>query len=77
MVKLTLELPTEFLELCRNDVTDPEIVLKNFIADLCSIENSPSDPRTDGYGSTGPEPRRLARWYYARVGYPFSERRPK
>ena len=68
---VTLELPPEFLELCEADRTEPETVLRGFIADLCEIRNYASAPREDGYCSNGSDERMLARQYYERVGYPY------
>lgn len=63
---ITLELPPEFIELCRQDDVQPEAVLRGFIADLC-IDN---DLRTDGYGNNGGEAALRAMTYYVGVGYP-------
>ena len=49
---LKLTLPVEFLDLCEEYHTDPETVLRGFIADLCGIRNRASDPRPDGLCST-------------------------
>jgi hypothetical protein len=65
---ITLELPPEFIALCRQDDVQPEAVLRGFIADLC-IDNS-LEPRTDGYGNSGSEARLTALAYYVCVGYP-------
>ncbi|MES9906143.1 MAG: hypothetical protein ABW168_26125 [Sedimenticola sp.] len=68
---LTIELPQEFIELCKEDQIEPEQVLRGFIADLCEIMNWQSNPREDGYSSNGSDERRIAREYYERVGYPY------
>lgn len=68
---ITIELPIEFVELCKADGVDPELVLKGFIADLSEIMNWASDPREDGYSSNGSDERMKAREYYDRVGYPY------
>jgi hypothetical protein len=34
---ITLDLPAEFLELCKQDNVFPDTVLRGFIADLCAI----------------------------------------
>ncbi len=68
---ITLELPAEFIALCEEDGTDPQTVLRGFIADLCEIMNWASDPREDGYCSNGSDERMMARAYYERVGYPY------
>jgi hypothetical protein len=69
--KITLTLPAEFIELCKEDKTDPETVLRGFIADLCEIISWADRPRTDGYNSNGSDERGMARAYYERVGYPY------
>lgn len=69
--RITLDLPPEFIELCQNDKTDPETVLRGFIGDLCGIVNFLANPREDGYGSNGSDEREMARAYYERVGYAF------
>jgi len=66
---VTLKLPDEFIELCREDGVTPETVLRGFIADLCEIMNYIDDPRADGYSSNGSDERDMARSYYDRVGY--------
>jgi len=71
MKQITLELPEEFIALCKADGTDPQTVLRGFIADLCGIINWANDPRADGYSSHGSDERSLARAYYERVGYPY------
>ncbi len=80
-MKLNLELPQEFIELCERDGVSPETVIKGFISDLCGIMNwaypDPSQgrmPRSnpkDGYSSNGSDERRMAYEYYERVGYPY------
>ncbi len=69
--KITLELPREFIDLCKEDDADPEMVLRGFIADLAGIMNWAANPRKDGYGSNGSDEREMARAYYERVGYPY------
>ena len=68
---ITLELPPEFVALCKGDNVPPEVVLRGFIADLAEIMNWASAPRADGYSSNGSDERGLAREYYERVGYPW------
>jgi hypothetical protein len=70
-VKITIELPQEFIELCHLDGVKPETVLRGFIADLCGIMNWAKSPRADGYSSNGSDERTRAREYYERVGYPY------
>ena len=62
--RVTLELPAEFIALCKQDKTEPAIVLRGFIADLCALELAEA-----GYLSNGTSARLLARWYFAGVGY--------
>ena len=69
--RITLELPPEFIALCKADGVEPEVVLHGFIADLAAIMNWASNPRADGYGSNGSDERRMAMEYYERVGYPW------
>lgn len=69
--EITIELPQEFIELCKQDKVEPETVLRGFIADLAEIMNWASDPREDGYSSNGSDERMKAREYYDRVGYPY------
>lgn len=73
--KLTLELPTEFIERCAADGVTPETVLRGFIGDLCGIVNWAANPRADGYSSNGSDERMMARDYYERVGYPYWNRK--
>jgi hypothetical protein len=56
---ITLQLPTEFLELCRYDMVAPEKVLRGFIADLCGLVGQPP-----GYYSHDSGDRDRARSYY-------------
>lgn len=70
-MQVNINLPEEFVEHCKRDCVDPELVLRGFIADLCGIVSWASAPRKDGYSSNGSDERSLAREYYERVGYPF------
>ncbi len=67
---LSLELPAEFVGMCRKDGVEPETVLRGFIADVAGITSWVSNPRSDGYVSNGSDERGLAMEYYERVGYP-------
>ena len=69
--RITLDLPVEFIGLCQKDKTDPETVLRGFIADLCGIISFANNPRQDGYSSNGSDEREMAWAYYERVGYSF------
>ncbi len=70
---LKIELPEEFINLCSVNCTNPEEVLRGFIADVSQIMNWASDPREDGYSSNGSDERRLAWEYFERVGYPYRQ----
>jgi hypothetical protein len=59
---LTLRLPEEFLERCRDCNTDPAVVLRGFIADLCGLQSG-------GYITNGSDERDLASRYFRRCGY--------
>lgn len=72
--EIKLNLPEEFIELCKEDGVEPERVLRGFIADLCQLTSWQSNPRTDGYCDNGSDERMMARQYYERVGYPFWHR---
>jgi hypothetical protein len=72
--RVTLELPEEFIALCKADQVEPEFVLRGFIADLCELISWQSAPRTDGYNSNGSDERMYAQQYYERVGYPYWHR---
>lgn len=75
-VRVTIELPAEFVELCKHDKVKPETVLCGFIADLCAIVSWAHAPREDRYCSNGSDERDMARAYYDRVGYPWWHRDP-
>ena len=74
--RITLDLPPEFIEICKIDGIEPETVLRGFIADLAGIVNWASQPRADGYSSNGSDERGLAMAYYERVGYPWWHKQP-
>lgn len=69
--RLTLALPAEFVILCQNHHTTPEIVLRGFIADVSGIMNWAANPREDGYGSNGSDERDKAWAYFDRCGYGY------
>ena len=69
--RVTIDLPPEFVVLCKADGIEPIVVLRGFIADLAEIMNWADAPRADGYSSNGSDERRMAREYYERVGYPW------
>lgn len=68
---IDLDLPPEFVDLCKRHGVAPEFVLRGFIADLCGLVIWMHKPRHDGYCSNGPDQRAYARRYYERVGYPW------
>lgn len=55
--------PLEFFELCIRIRSDPETVLKSFIADVCHLSSTPELPRADANMSSGTETKRKARDY--------------
>lgn len=69
-MKIAVELPEEFLALCKSDNVDPNTVLRGFIADVSGIINW-GGKRQDGYSSNGSDEREMAYAYYKRVGYPY------
>ena len=62
--RVTLNLPAEFVELCEYDMVAPEKVLRNFIADVCSIDRIGDDPMTDVYLCNSGEACQKAKLYY-------------
>ena len=75
--RITLDLPPEFIALCKADNVPPEVVLRGFIADLAEIISWADNPRADGYSSNGSDERRYAMEYYERVGYPWLFKPPR
>ena len=66
--RVTLDLPAEFLELCEYDLVSPDAVLREFIADLCSISSVGTSPdQSDRYQRNAPEDIDRARAYYDRI----------
>ncbi len=63
-MKLNINLPQEFVDLCKDDGVEPEVVIRGFIADLMNL-------RGDDYNSNGSDERMMAQAYYERVGYPY------
>jgi hypothetical protein len=61
---LSLQVPREFVQLCDRFKLHPATVLRDFIADLCALQNPASRPREDGYGSSGSDERLLAQAYF-------------
>ena len=60
---IPVAVPLEFFELCSRMRTDPETVLKGFIADVCSLASTPELPRADANMNHGTEAKRKARDY--------------
>lgn len=71
--RVTLTLPEEFVILCANHHTTPEIVLRGFISDVAGIVSWAANPRQDGYNSHGSDERELAFAYFDRCGYGYLE----
>lgn len=65
--RLSLDLPAEFLELCREFKQSPERVLRGFIADAADLQNYAANPRADGFNSNGSDERSLAYGYLLRA----------
>ena len=64
---LTIELPVEFVELCRSYNMQPGEDIRQFVADAACIMNLASNPRPDGYSSSGSDERTLAMEYMHRA----------
>jgi hypothetical protein len=64
---LSLQVPREFVQLCDRFKLHPAVVLCDFIADLCALQNPAFRPREDGYGSSGSDERLLAQAYFERA----------
>jgi len=64
---LSLQVPREFVHLCDQFKLHPATVVRDFIADLCALQNPASRPREDGYGSSGRDERLLAQAYFERA----------
>jgi hypothetical protein len=62
MRTVSLVLPDEFLELCAEVKTDPAVVIRGFIADLCDL-------REGDYWTNGGDERDHAEQYFERCGY--------
>lgn len=63
-VRVTLELPEEFLKLCAYDLVRPERVLSEFVADVCSVSRLASDDCATTFICNGAEDRDRAAAYY-------------
>jgi hypothetical protein len=65
--ELTIKVPLEFFNLCKDFDETPEGVLRGFIADVCGLQSLTSFPREDGYSSHGSDERRMAYDYLERA----------
>ncbi len=54
-------IPEEFASMCKRHNVTPELVIRQFIRDLCHLE-----------GTSGSDERLYAQLYYERCGYAFS-----
>lgn len=65
---LTIAVPPEFRELCRQYALSPKDVLQGFIADAAGLSNMINTlPRADGYSSNGSDERDMAEAYLGRA----------
>lgn len=62
-----IEVPPEFYELCEEYGVTVDLVLRGFIADVCSLSNSTALPREDSYSSNGSDERDMAADYFNRA----------
>jgi len=62
--RLELDIPNDFLARCEQALCDPQLVLKAFISDLCSLSSQFERPREDGYSNNGPAAIELANHYF-------------
>jgi hypothetical protein len=62
-----LELPREFIELCKRNGCNPKKVLEGFVSDSSELSSVFERPREDGYANNGPEPVTLADRYFSCV----------
>jgi hypothetical protein len=63
----TISLPDEFLLLCEQYGLTPLQAFRDFVADVCGIENYCTSPRTDDYNSNGSDEKGMARAYFDRA----------
>lgn len=64
---LTLDVPSEFVDLCTQFRATPVEVLRGFIADAADLKNFMAAPRADGYSSNGSDERTMAYDYIQRA----------
>lgn len=70
---VTIDVPPEFFDLCRQFKQEPETILRGFIADACGLMNYVKEPREDGYSSNGSDERTYASDYIERAWAPFRD----
>jgi hypothetical protein len=68
---VTINVPTEFFNLCGEYGLSPEQVLRGFIADACGLMNYIKEPREDDYSSNGSDERSMAYDYIERAYAPL------
>lgn len=66
-VKLDLDIPPEFEEVCSAVGKSPAELLRGFIADAAGIRNSVATPRADRFNSNGSDERDMAESYIERA----------
>jgi hypothetical protein len=66
-IPVTLRIPPEFIQQCREVRRTPEEVLRGFIADLAGLQSYISKPRADGYSSNGSDERTYAEQWLDRA----------
>ena len=64
---VTINVPSEFVDICAEFQQSPDSVLRAFIADSAGLMNFFSCPRADGYSSNGSDERDLAEQYLERT----------
>lgn len=69
-LKVTLDVPSEFRNLCAERGLSVEVALRGLIADVCVLHDFIANPREDGFSSNGSDERRLAYEWFDRA-YPY------
>lgn len=67
LTTISLDVPSEFVELCRDVALTPLDVLRGFIADVCGLQNLIVRPRADGFSSNGSDERMYAEQWFDRA----------
>lgn len=70
-VQITLNVPPEFVRLCRQYQRSPEELLRGFIADAAELHNLHGAPRADGFSSNGSDERDYAEAWIERAYAPW------